>query len=169
MEQQGVIRKITEHTPWHTLSKKDGSHCIDPQKVNKSLKRCPHKYPRLKKINHQFTRSNVFSKLNAKTGYCWSFPLDPDSQLLTTFRAPFGRYCWLRLPFGLRISQEMFRARMDEIMEDPSMARTRLKECGLFFNSEKCNIASLRYSSLETSTHMPRPQKGAGHPGHARS
>ena len=43
--------------------------------------------------------------------------LEEDSQPLTTFRTPFGRYCWKRLPFGLRVSQDIFQARMDEILE----------------------------------------------------
>jgi hypothetical protein len=169
MEKQGVIRKVTEHTDWcSSLAysvKKDGSLriCIDPQKLNNALKRCPHKVPTLEEINPQFAGSSVFSKLDAKAGY-WSVPLDADSQLLTTFRTPFGRYCWQRLPFGLRVSQDLFQARMDEILEDlPGVVgitddvcvhgkdkaehdenlkglMERAKECGLVFNSEKCHI-----------------------------
>ena len=33
-----------------------------------------------------------FSKLDAKNGY-WQIPLEEESQLLTTFSTPFGRYC----------------------------------------------------------------------------
>ena len=123
MEKQGVIRKVSEHTDWcSSLAysvKKDGSLriCIDPQKLNQALKRCPHKVPTLEELNPQFAGSTVFSKLDAKAG-CWSVHLDPDSQLITTFRTPFGRYCWTRLSFGLRVSQDIFQARMDEILED---------------------------------------------------
>ena len=99
--------------------KRDGSLCIctDPQKLNQALKWCPHKVPTLEELNPQFPGSTVFSKLDAKAGY-WSVHLDPDSQLITTFWTPFGRYCWTRLPFGLRMSQDIFQARMDEILED---------------------------------------------------
>ena len=123
MEKQGVIRKVSEHTDWcSSLAysvKKDGSFriCIDPQKLNQALKWCPHKVPTLEELNPQFAGSTVFSKLDAKAGY-WSVHLDPDSQLITTFRTPFGRYCWTRLPFGLRVSQDIFQARMDKILED---------------------------------------------------
>ena len=123
MEKQGVIRKVSEHTDWCSslayCVKKDGSLriCIDPQKLNQALKRCPHKVPTLEELNPQFAGSTDFSKLDAKAGY-WSVHLDPDSQLITTFRTPFGRYCWTRLPFGLRVSQDIFQARMDEILED---------------------------------------------------
>lgn len=169
MRKQGVIRKVKEHTDWcSSLAysvKKDGSLriCIDPQRLNDALKRCPHKVPTLEEINPKFAGAAVFSKLDAKAGY-WSVPLDPESQILTTFRTPFGRYCWLRLPFGLRVSQDIFQARMDEILEDlpgvvgitddvcvygkdaaehdrnMKLLMDRAKERGLVFNSDKCLI-----------------------------
>ena len=45
-------------------------------------------------------------------------PLDADSQLLTTFNTPFGRYCFKRLPFRLNVSQDVFQAAMDEMLQD---------------------------------------------------
>ena len=46
-----------------------------------------------------------------------SVQLEEQSQLLTIFRTPFGRYCYQRLPFGLCVSQDVFQQRMDEILE----------------------------------------------------
>ena len=109
----GVIRPVTQHTDWCSSlafsTKKDGSLriCIDPKKLNQSLKRCPHKIPTLEELNTEFADALVFSKLNAKAGY-WSVHLDQDSQLLTTFRTPFGPYCWTRFPFRLNVSQDIF-------------------------------------------------------------
>ena len=113
MEGQQVIRKVDEHTDWvfslAYTTKRDGSLriCLDPQKLNKALRRCPHKIPTLEEQNPMFTNAKVFTKLDAKAGY-WAVKLDESSQLLTTFRTPFGRYCWKRLPFGLNISQDIF-------------------------------------------------------------
>ena len=169
MEKQGVIRKVSEHTDWcSSLAysvKKHGSLriCIDPQKLDQALKRCPRKVPTPEELNPQFAGSTVFSKLDAKAGY-WSLHLDPDSQLITTFRTPFGRYCWTRLRFGLRVSQDIFQIRMDKLLEDlPGVVgitddvcvygkdeeehdrnlkalMDRAKETGLVFNSDKCTI-----------------------------
>ena len=61
-------------------------------------------------------RAKYFSKLDAKAGY-WSVHLDEPSHLLTTFRTPFGRFCWRRLPVGLNVSHDIFQAQMDEILE----------------------------------------------------
>ena len=128
-----------------------------------ALKRCTHKVPTLEEMNPQFAGSTVFSKLDAKGGY-WSVHLDPDVQMVTTFRTPFGQYCWTRLPFGLRVSQDIFQARMDEILEDlPGVVgitndvcvhdkdeeehdqnlkvlMDRAKQTRLVFNSDKCTI-----------------------------
>jgi hypothetical protein len=164
-----VIKKVEEHTDWCSSlaysTKKDGSLriCLDPQKLNDSLKRCPHKTPTVEELNPEFANAKVFSKLDAKTGYC-SVHLEEESQLLTTFRTPFGRYCWRRLPFGLKVSQDIFQAKMDQIVEslpgvaciaddivvhgkdershDENMIKlmNRATQRGLVFNSKKCFI-----------------------------
>ena len=177
MEQDGIIRKldVNEHSDWCSslvyVTKTDGSLrcCLDPKKLNQNLKRAPHKIPTLEEINPIFSGATVFSKLDAKAGY-WSVHLHEDSQLLTTFRTPFGRYCWKRLPFGLNVSQDIFQARMDMIVEglegvaniadDVGIAGTddkdhnnkliqfmnRAQVSGLCFNSKKCNIATSEIS-----------------------
>ena len=43
--------------------------------------------------------------------------LAPDSQELTTFRTPFGRYCFQRLAFGLNVSQDLYQQHKDRIIE----------------------------------------------------
>ena len=117
MVSQGVIRKVDEHTDWCSR-KKDGSIrvCIDPRRLNAALRRCPHKIPTLEEINPELAKAKLFSKLDAKAGY-WSVHRNEESQLLTTFRTPFGRFCWGRLHFGLNVSQDIFQARMDQILE----------------------------------------------------
>ena len=94
MTEQGVIRKVEEHTDWCSSlafsTKKDGSIriCLDPQKLNRSLSRCAHKISTVEELNPVFSRAKYFSKLDAKAGY-WSVHLDETSQLLTTFGTPF--------------------------------------------------------------------------------
>ena len=43
--------------------------------------------------------------------------LDTESSFLTTFNTPFGRYRYLRMPFGLVMSQDVFQHKMDQILE----------------------------------------------------
>ena len=121
MENDGIIRKIEHHTDWcssiTTSVKKDGSLrvCLDPERLNDNLKRCPHKIPTLDERNPEFAEALVFSKMDAKAGY-WSIHLGEARQEITTFRTPFGRHCYKRLPFGLCVSQDRFQQAMDRIL-----------------------------------------------------
>lgn len=122
MENDGIIRRVTKATDWCSsltyALKKDGSLrvCLDPQRLNQALRRRPHQIPTVEEITPAFSKAKFFTKLDAKAGY-WSIPLSESSQELTTFRTPFGRYCFRRLPFGLCISQDAFQEHMDRIIQ----------------------------------------------------
>ena len=49
----------------------------------------------------------MFTKVNLASTF-WHLVLDDESSLLTSFATPHGRYRWLRLPFGLCVSSEIF-------------------------------------------------------------
>ena len=119
--------------------------------------------PTLEEINPAFVGAKHFSKLDAKAGH-WSVQLEEQSQLLTTFCTPIGRYCYQHLQFRLCVSQDIFQQRMDEILESlegcvgiaddicisgatQEEHDQRLiavvevaKSAGLVFNSTKCSI-----------------------------
>ena len=121
MESQGIIRKITEATDWVSSAvypqKRDGDVrvCIDPRHLNTALKHPHHKTPTIEEITHHFRGTKVFSKLDAKSSY-WSVLVDPESKPLTTLRTPFGRYCYVRLSFGLSVSQDIYQKKIDHIL-----------------------------------------------------
>jgi len=54
---------------------------------------------------------------DARSGY-WNIKLTQESSLLTTFNSPFGRYRFLRLPFGLVCAQDIFQRKVDETFGD---------------------------------------------------
>lgn len=55
--------------------------------------------------------------MDATSGY-WQLLLDKDSQKLTTFLTPWGRYMFLRAPMGLVSSGDEFCRRGDEAFQD---------------------------------------------------
>ena len=57
------------------------------------------------------------SMIDANSGF-WMLPMDLDSQLLTTFNTPWGRFCFLKMPFGLNQSQYFFQFWMDTYFDD---------------------------------------------------
>ena len=63
--------------------------CLDPNKLNKSLKGRRYHTPMIEELTRRFADLTIFSKVDAKHGY-WSIPLDDQSQFLTTVNSPFG-------------------------------------------------------------------------------
>ncbi|CAE1261906.1 unnamed protein product [Acanthosepion pharaonis] len=122
MESQGVIHRIEEPTNWVSsltyVTKHDNNIrvCLDPRALNKALIQPYHQILTVEKLNHRFAGAKFFSKLDAKSGY-WSIKLNCESQPLTTFQTPFGRYCFERLPFGLSVSQDIYQLEMDRILK----------------------------------------------------
>ena len=169
MKSLDVIRPVDEPTDRvssiNYVHKPDGSLriCLDPKDLNFALKRGQHHTPTVEELTHRFSGAQFFSKLDAKSGY-WSVPLDEKSQLLTTFNSPFGRFCFKRLPFGLKTSQDVFQRAMDQILDglpgivaiaddiivygidekdhDENLHKLmqRAQKKGLVFNSSKCKI-----------------------------
>ena len=124
MEAQCVIRKVDEPTQWvnslvvvEKPQSKKLRICLDPRHLNKAIQREHFQLPTLEDITTRLTGAQMFSKLDANHGY-WQIPLTPDSQLLTTFNSPFGRYCFLRMPFGIKSAQEIFQKRMSQLLGD---------------------------------------------------
>ena len=57
--------------------------------------------------------------MDLRAGY-WHVKLDDESSNLTTFTMPYGRYKWLRLPFGTSVSAEIFAKRLYDCVHDLS-------------------------------------------------
>ena len=91
--------------------------CLDPRPLNAAICREHFQLPTIEDITTRLTGARIFSKLDANHGY-WQIPLSNSSQLLTTFNSPFGRYCFKRMPFGIKSAQEVFQKKMNQLLED---------------------------------------------------
>ena len=63
----------------------------------------------------QLSGAKVFSKLDCNSGF-YQIPLHEESQELTTFITPFGRYCFKQFPFGISSGPEVFHREMTHIL-----------------------------------------------------
>ncbi|CAH2226702.1 jg3211, partial [Pararge aegeria aegeria] len=169
MEQMGIIRKVSHPTPWVNAivlpAKKDGSVrvCLDPRPLNRAIRRAHYPLPTLTEIATALRGAKYFSKLDARSGF-WMVQLDDQSADLCTFGTPFGRYQFLRLPYGVSCASEVFHAKIRQILEDLEGVESfiddiivygstieehdirlrrlldRAREVGIRFNREKCEF-----------------------------
>lgn len=119
---QGVITSVTEPTDWcsqmSVQTKKSGKLriCIDPRPLNEVLQRERYPLQTMEDILPELSKAKVFSKVDLAQGYHHCV-LDEESSYLTTFITPFGRYRWIRLPFGTKVSSEIFQRKLMESLE----------------------------------------------------
>ena len=124
MEHQGVIKKVQEGQPTDWINsivyqrKSNGKLriCLNPHDLNTAIKREHHVTPTLENIIPKISGAKYVSTVDAKCGY-WKVRLDEQSSFLTTFNSPYGRYRFKRMPFGLKMSQDIFQARIDRLVE----------------------------------------------------
>ena len=91
--------------------------CIDPQPLNVALKREHFKLPTFEDVLPYLGKARLFTKLDVKEAF-WHVRLDEESSLLTTMITPYGRFRWARLPFGLKVSSEIFQKRLMDALCD---------------------------------------------------
>ncbi len=72
--------------------------------------------PTMEDVSSRLSGAQVFSILDVKQGF-WHIKLDEASSMLTTFNTPFGRFRWVRLPFGIASAPEVFQRSMHELVE----------------------------------------------------
>ena len=121
MERLGVVRRVQEPTEWCSgivVVPKPGGKvhiCVDLTHLNESMCRERHLLPAVEQTLAQLAGAQVFTKLDANSGF-WQIPLANESALLTTFITPFERFCFNRLPFGITSAPEHFQRCMTELL-----------------------------------------------------
>ena len=121
MVKQGIITKQTEPTPWVsslTYPKKANSKlrmCLDPKDLNKAIICENHKALTLEEIAHVLTGATRFSKVDGNKAF-FGMHLSEEASLLTMFNTHLRRYRFLHVPFGPKVSQDIFQMRMDDIV-----------------------------------------------------
>ena len=122
MVKKVVIVRETEPTEWVSqmvaTRKKNGDVRIrlDPRDLIKALKRPHHPMRTADDVASRLGNAKVFSTLDAKAGF-WQIKLEKQSCLRTTFSTPYGRYRFLRMPFGINTASEVFQQAMERLFE----------------------------------------------------
>lgn len=117
-----VITAVDEPTDWVSqlvvTIKKSGALrlCIDPKPLNAALRREYYCIPTLDDVLPSLNGARFFTRVDLSSAF-WQLKLDEQSSYLTTFGTPFGRFRWLRLPFGLKVSSEIFQKRLIQALD----------------------------------------------------
>ena len=122
LQSQNIITPVTEATTWCApivvTPKKNSDKirlCVDLSHLNRFVIRERYQSPTPAEAVADIAASHarVFTVLDALKGY-HQCPLDQESQILTTFITPFGRYKYLRAPYGISSISEHYNRRMSE-------------------------------------------------------
>ncbi|GAA6101343.1 uncharacterized protein K02A2.6-like [Tachysurus ichikawai] len=143
MTQMGVIERVEEPRDWVnsiTCVKKRNSPelrvCLDPKDLNENIKREHYQIPKREEILSDMAGAKYFSKLDTSHGF-WQLKLDPESSRYTTFNTPFGHYCFLRLPFGIKSAPEIFHIAMESIIEGLEGTRVYIDDRVVWGNTKQ--------------------------------
>ena len=118
---EGIITEVHEHTEWINsivpLMNEEGSLrlCLDLKDLNKAIERNQWYVRTPDDILPELAQSKYFTIKDATSGF-WHVSLDLRSSLLITFNTPWGKYRWLRMPFGLKVSGDVFQERLDRVL-----------------------------------------------------
>jgi hypothetical protein len=122
MVESGIIKPVEEPTDWVSpcliVPKPNGSvrFVVDYTGLNKHVKRPEHPFPSPADLSSSIpSSSKLFIVLDAVKGY-WQVELHEESQSLTTFLTPFGRFQYCRAPMGLNASGDEYCARGDRAL-----------------------------------------------------
>jgi hypothetical protein len=164
----GFIKEVF-HPEWlanPVLVRKKGGKwrmCVDYTGLNKACPKVPYPLPRINQIVDSTTGCETLSFLDAYSGY-QQIRMKESNQLATSFITPFGMYCYITMPFGLRNAgatyqrcmNHVFGEHIDRTVEayvDDIVVKTRkasdllsdlettfkcLKAKGIKLNPEKC-------------------------------
>ena len=72
--------------------------------------------PTLNEKLHKLSAAKCFSLADIRDGFL-HIPLDEESSWMTTMYTSYGRYRWLRLPFGIASAPEEFQMRLTTALE----------------------------------------------------
>lgn len=123
LQNRQVIALVNEPTEWVNslvaTKKKTGALrvCLDPCDLNVAGKRQHYSIPTPEDDLSSLAGQSVFSILDEKDGY-WQIKLDEPSSKLCTFNTPWGRFRFLRLPFGIKSASEVFQQQNCETFGD---------------------------------------------------
>ena len=142
----GLINYISAQITWNTM------HMLRSQRFKQSNHKRTLQGTNTCGNFTQTSRSNHIFQIRCQR-WVWSVHLDTASSYLTTFNTHNGRYRFLCMPFGLKMSQDMFQMRMDQTTDRlPGVIAIHDDIC--IYGKTKNNMINISYNYLRQHQKM---------------
>ena len=91
--------------------------CIDYTGLNKHCLKDPFAFPRIDQVIDSTAGSEILSFLDAYSGY-HQIRMKESDQLVTSFITPYGTYCYITMPFGLKNAGATYQRMMQRCLHN---------------------------------------------------
>ena len=131
--------------PIIVVPKGDGGKQLvnDYRALNKVTRKFTSGMPKVKDIFSKLKGSKYFTTLDLRAGY-HHIPLDKSSILKTAFNSPFGKYEYIKVPFGLAQAPAYFQELMTGILKDFNFAIAYLEDIVIFSKTLEEHLSHIR-------------------------
>ena len=120
---EDILEPQIEPTPWvnsatyNVKPSREVGPCLDCMPLNKAIIRENHTPPMVEEIAHELAGARYFTKGDAFKAFL-QIHISKKSRELTVFSTTtHGRLQYKRMPFGMKMSQDVFQIQMDRILE----------------------------------------------------
>ena len=143
----GVIRN--SHSSWSAhiivVLKGDGGKrlVIDYRALNKVTRKFVWPIPKVEDIFSQLNGAKYFSTLDLRAGY-HHIGLTTDSVPKTAFTSPFGKYEYVKVPFGLSQGHAYFQEWMTGVLKDLPFAMAYLDDIIIYSSTPEEHLEHIR-------------------------
>ena len=142
-----VIRN--SHSSWLApiivVPKGDGGKCliIDYRALNKVTRKFVWPMPKVEDIFSQLNGAKYFSTLDLRAGY-HHIGLTTDSIPKTAFTSPFGKYEYVKVPFGLAQAPAYFQELMTGVLKDLPFAMAYLDDIIIYSSTPEEHLQHIK-------------------------
>ena len=143
----GVIRN--SHSSWPApilvVPKGDGGKClvIDYRALNKVTRKFVWPMPKVEDIFSQLNGAKYFSTLDLRAGY-HHIGLTTDSIPKTAFTSLFGKYEYVKVPFGLAQAPAYFQELMTGVLKDLPFAMAYLDDIIIYSSTPEEHLQHIK-------------------------
>ena len=140
--------------PIIVVPKGDGGKClvIDYRALNKVTRKFTWPMPKVEDIFSKLDGATYFTTLDLHAGY-HHIPLDKSSIPKTAFNLPFGKYEYIKVPFGLAQAPAYFQELMMGILKDFPFAMAYLDDIIIFSRTPQEHLTHIHmvFEKLKTA------------------